>query len=134
MVAVGCANSDTSHLAKEVARPTRHFRPEGEKQGKALGLVGRRWPAAMCSGEGSRRKTTGHRIGFGVAEGGGLPKGSCPRQRELTVGEEGRHVRVVVTDGVGAVGEELVGCVMLGVGSRGSGNGWRSPALGRCSQ
>jgi hypothetical protein len=88
----------------------------------------------MCSGEGSGSKTAGHQIRFGAVEGGELPRGSCPRQRELAVGEEGRHVRVVVADRVGAVGEELVGCVMFGVGSRGSGNGRRSPAPGRCSQ
>jgi hypothetical protein len=47
------------------------------------------------------------------------------------MGEEGRQAGVVVVGGVGVVGEELLGCVKLGVGSRGSRNGWRSPVPGR---
>jgi hypothetical protein len=46
--------------------------------------------------------------------------------------EEGRQAGVVVAGGVGVVGEELLGCVKLGVGSRGSRNGRRSPVPGRC--
>jgi hypothetical protein len=48
------------------------------------------------------------------------------------MGEEGRQAGVVVVGGVGVVGEELLGCVKLGVGSRGSRDGRRSPVPGRC--
>jgi hypothetical protein len=47
------------------------------------------------------------------------------------VGEEGQQVGVVVAGGVGVVGEELLGGAELGLGSRGSGSGRRSPAPGR---
>jgi hypothetical protein len=47
--------------------------------------------------------------------------------------EEGWQAVVVTADGVGVVGEEVLGGAKLGVGSRGSGNGQRSPALGLCS-
>jgi hypothetical protein len=48
------------------------------------------------------------------------------------MGKEGQQAGVVVTDGVGVVREEFLGCVKLGVGSRGSRNGRRSPVPGRC--
>jgi hypothetical protein len=50
------------------------------------------------------------------------------------VGEEGRQAGVVVTGGVGAVGEELLCGAKLGLGSRESENGRRSLAPGRSSR
>jgi hypothetical protein len=40
----------------------------------------------------------------------------------------------VVVGGVGVVREELLGGAKLGLESKGSGNGQRSPTSGRCSQ
>jgi hypothetical protein len=48
-------------------------------------------------------------------------------------GEECWHDRVEVTDGVGMVGEELLGGTKLGVGARGSKNDQRRLALARSS-
>jgi hypothetical protein len=127
-----------AHPAKKVAQPTRHFWFEDEKQGKGVGLAGRRWPViirwlpvARCSGEGSESKPAGQRTRFGVAEERGLTRGACPWRRRSAAGEEGRQAGVVVAaGGVGVVGEELLGDTKLGLGSRGSRDGWRSPAPG----
>jgi hypothetical protein len=50
------------------------------------------------------------------------------------VGEERRQAGVEVTGGVGMGGEELLGGAELGVGSRGSENDRRGPALVRSSR
>jgi hypothetical protein len=63
--------------------------------------------------------------------GGGEEGGH--RRGLLVAGEECWHDRVEVTDGVGMVGEELLGGTKLGVGARGSKNDQRRLALARSS-
>jgi hypothetical protein len=64
---------------------------------------------------------------------GGGEEGGGHRRGLLVAGEECWHDRVEVTDGVGMVGEELLGGTKLGVGARGSKNDQRRLALARSS-
>jgi hypothetical protein len=134
IVAMGSAHYGSQSSLAQISWPILPFDPGagvGESTGRQWSAKFQRLPTMRCNGEGSRSKMAWRRTGFGATERRGLTRGACPWQRGSTVGEECWQAGVEVTDGVGMVGEELLGDAKLGVGRGGSRNGRRRLTLVR---
>jgi hypothetical protein len=69
-------------------------------------------------------KPTGCWTGLAAEKRGGAHRKASLRWRGSTTGKRRQQARVGVTGGVRAVGEDVLGGVVLGVGSRRSEEGW----------